>query len=249
MVLPMSDVPLQYRYETHMHTSEGSACAKSSGAEMAEMYAAAGYAGIIITDHFFNGNSAVPRDLPWAQRIEQFCAGYQNAAAAGRDLGLSVFLGWEYNYRGTEFLTYGLGKDYLLAHEDLLEWDLVTYLAKVRAAGAVVSQAHPFRQREYIEHIRLFHSHVDAAEIYNAGDKDEWNEMAARYAEISNLAFTAGSDSHHITRSPLSGLQFPRPLKTIEEFVAAVKSREGRVLRGIENPMASPPQADNIRAQ
>lgn len=240
----MTDATARYRYETHMHTSEVSACGKSSGAEMAEMYARAGYAGIVITDHFFNGNCAVSKDLPWAERVERLCVGYENAAAAGHERGLSVFLGWEYNYRGTEFLTYGLGKEFLLAHPDILEWDVVTYLHTVRDAGGLVSQAHPFRQREYIEHTRLFYDHVDAAEIYNMGDMAEWNEMAARYAEINNLAYTAGSDAHHVSRSPLSGLEFSRPLKSVEDFIAAVKDRAGTVVRGAENPLA---EASSVR--
>ena len=47
-----------YLYETHMHTSEGSACGQSAGAEMARAYAENGYTGIIVTDHFFYGNTA-----------------------------------------------------------------------------------------------------------------------------------------------------------------------------------------------
>lgn len=43
----------RYLYETHMHTSEASACAGSTGAQMARAYKEAGYTGIIVTDHFF----------------------------------------------------------------------------------------------------------------------------------------------------------------------------------------------------
>ena len=53
-----------YKIETHMHTSQGSACAVSTGEEMARAHKAAGYDAIIITDHFFGGNTTVPRDLP-----------------------------------------------------------------------------------------------------------------------------------------------------------------------------------------
>ena len=35
-----------YLYETHLHTMEGSACAKNSGAEMARACRDAGYTGI-----------------------------------------------------------------------------------------------------------------------------------------------------------------------------------------------------------
>ena len=47
----------RYLYETHMHTSEASACAGSTGAQMARAYKEAGYTGIIVTDHFFYGNT------------------------------------------------------------------------------------------------------------------------------------------------------------------------------------------------
>ncbi len=234
----MADTQPRYRYETHMHTSEASACGRSGGAELAEMYARAGYAGIVVTDHFFNGNCAVPADLPWHERVERFCLGYERAAAAGRPLGLTVFLGWEYNYQGTEFLTYGLGKDFLLAHDDILQWDVIDYLDAVRAAGGFVSQAHPFRQREYIRYTRLLHKHVDAAEVHNACDQDAWNEMAERYAQVNDLAWTAGSDCHHVRWPQLSGLAFAQPLDSVEALVEALRSRSGRVLRGVENPSA-----------
>lgn len=227
-----------YRYETHMHTSEGSKCGGSTGEEMARAYANAGYAGIIITDHFFNGNSAVPGNLPWDERVEGLFRGIENAAAVGRESGLSVFPGWEYNYCGTEFLTYGLGKEFLLDNPDMLDWDVVEYLERARDAGGLVSQAHPFRQRPYIQHTRLFYDHVDAVEVYNAGDREEWNDMARQYAEINDLAHTAGSDAHRMTQSPLSGLAFPCKLESIGDFVNAVKARAGMVIQDLRNPLA-----------
>ena len=46
----------KYVYETHLHTKLGSACGKNTGKEMAIAHKEAGYAGIIVTDHFFYGN-------------------------------------------------------------------------------------------------------------------------------------------------------------------------------------------------
>ena len=66
-------------YETHCHTSEVSRCSHISGAELAEFYKSAGYDGIIITDHFFNGNCAVPNMLPWKTKVELFTRGWKNA--------------------------------------------------------------------------------------------------------------------------------------------------------------------------
>ena len=72
-----------FKYDTHIHTKEGSLCATASGSYQAEAYKDAGYTGIIITDHFFRGNTTIRRDLPWEERIDLFCKGYENAKAKG----------------------------------------------------------------------------------------------------------------------------------------------------------------------
>ena len=85
-----------YKYETHLHTKEGSACAGSTGAQMALEHKRQGYDGIFITDHFFNGNTAVPKNLPWKERVNLFVAGYESAKQQGDQIGLDVFFGFEY---------------------------------------------------------------------------------------------------------------------------------------------------------
>ncbi len=224
----MTPAKYPYRYETHMHTSESSQCGKSSGADMAWAYAKAGYSGIIVTDHFFNGNSAAPVDAPWAERVAVLCAGYESAAQAGRELGLAVFLGWEYCYRGTEFLTYGLDADFLCDHPDLLDWDVTTYLDRARQAGAFISQAHPFRQMSHLEHIRLYHRHVDAMEIVNFNVDAGCDHLARTFVEANDqLAFTAGSDRHDVANERLSGMAFGHRLESSADFIQAVRAREG----------------------
>ena len=58
-----------YLYDTHVHTSEGSACGQNTGAEMARAYQKAGYAGIVVTDHFFYGNTAAGGPEPSMERL------------------------------------------------------------------------------------------------------------------------------------------------------------------------------------
>ena len=108
-----------FRYETHLHTCEGSACASASGAEMARAYKELGYTGIFVTDHFFNGNTAVPLCLPWRERIERFCLGYEHAREEGEKIGLDVFFGFEYGVRGADFLVYNLDREWLIRHKDI----------------------------------------------------------------------------------------------------------------------------------
>ena len=51
-----------YKYETHLHTNQGSACGRNGGQDYIEPFFKAGYSGIFVTDHFFGGNTAVPRE-------------------------------------------------------------------------------------------------------------------------------------------------------------------------------------------
>ena len=88
-----------YIYDTHVHTSQASDCALSSGAQMAQKYKELGYDGIFITDHFFHGNTCVDRSLPWADWVRLFCQGYEDAKKQGEKIGLDVFFGWEYSYQ------------------------------------------------------------------------------------------------------------------------------------------------------
>ena len=55
----------RHRYEMHCHNNWCSACAHNAPQEIAQAYYSAGYAGMVVTDHFLLGSSAVDRRLPW----------------------------------------------------------------------------------------------------------------------------------------------------------------------------------------
>ena len=115
-------VIMAYLYETHIHTSQGSACGRSRGSEYISMYQDLGYSGIIITDHFYRGNTGVDRALPWEPWVQQFCQGYEDAREEGAQRGFDVFFGWEEGFDGDEYLIYGLDKEWLLQHPEVRTW-------------------------------------------------------------------------------------------------------------------------------
>ena len=117
----------KYRYDLHVHTYEGSACAKSPAAELADFYKEKGYAGLVVTDHFYAGNTRVDRSLPWPEWLKGFKEGYEHMKARGDEIGLSVFYGWEYSFHGIDFLTFGLDNDWLLEHPEVKDMDIVDY--------------------------------------------------------------------------------------------------------------------------
>lgn len=214
----------QFKFDAHVHTSEGSACACTTGAEMAEAYKAKEYSGIIITDHFFNGNSAVPRELPWEEKIELLCKGYENAKKRGDEIGLTVLFGWEFAYASSDFLTYGLDRQWLLDNPQIMEMPIWEYADFARQSGGFVVHAHPFRLWNYINKITLIPRNIDAVEIINMSNSREENERAAWYAESYGFPVTAGSDAHNANALPCGGIITETEIKTSADYAEAVRS-------------------------
>ncbi|NLJ40559.1 MAG: histidinol phosphatase [Clostridiales bacterium] len=223
-----------YRYETHVHTKEGSACASASGREMTRAHIEAGYSGMIVTDHFFNGHTAVPKHLPWKARVNRLLRGYENALDEAKGTGFQVFFAWEYTHPGgNDFLTYGLGKEFLLKYPDVLSWRIEKYFDIVHEEGGFIVQAHPFREAFYIDAIRLFPEYTDAVEVINASHDDpKFDARALAYARKHSLLQISGSDSHHIDGLYGGGMEFDYEIKSIDEFIDAVKRKDGVLMAG-----------------
>ncbi len=221
----------RYLYETHFHTKEASACASLFGADHSRKYKEAGYSGIIVTDHFLNGNSCIPKDLPWREQIERFCKGYEHAKEEGDKIGLDVFFGLEVNFNTTEFLIYGVDKTWLLEQTDMLSWSVEEEYRRVKEAGGFIVHAHPFRSRSYIREIKLYPDHIDAVEIFNSGNSyREVDEKAEAYAEKLKLPVTSGTDAHGFEKR-LGGMAFPNKLNGIRDFIDHVKDGKGEIIR------------------
>ena len=221
--------------ETHLHTAEGSACASATGAQQAEQYKALGYDTIIVTDHFMNGNTAVDRSLPWNEQVEQYCLGYENAKKRGDEIGLTVLFGIEYCWEASDFLVYGVDKEWLLERPDTMSIDVKEFCDRVHASGGCIVQAHPFREAGYISDIKLLPWHSDGVEVYNCGNgKEVFNDRARWYAEQYGKPMTAGSDCHHVVKEGrFAGVYTEKKILTIADYVRAVKEN---LITGLKLP-------------
>jgi len=217
----------KYKYETHLHTSETSLCSNSSGKDFADYYKSLGYAGIFVTDHFLNGNTAVSVNLPWHQRIDLFCRGYEETAKQGEKIGLDVFFGWEYSYGWAHLLTYGLDKNWLVAHPEVVNWNIIEYFDRVHDDGGYIVHAHPFR--EGVDMVQLFPGKTDAVEIINASRIDEANKHAQDFANSFGILQTAGSDIHSIRQKRLCGIAVSKPLTGGRDYINALKSGDAHI--------------------
>lgn len=238
-----------YKYETHLHTSQGSACGSTDGADYIEPFFKAGYTGIFVTDHFFGGNTAAPHEGEWKHRIDVYCSGYEAAfkkaqefnrqnGLTGTDREFKVFFGIEQTFDGDDYLIYGLNKTWLYDHPEIETIRHTQLFEAVNREGGLMIQAHPFRLRNYIQAIHVHPRDVHGVEIYNAGNKPTENELAELYAKQYDFPVTSGSDIHNvgfITPAPdklnIGGMEFDTPLKDVYDYAERIKNKEGRILR------------------
>ena len=227
-----------FLYETHLHTSQGSACGHNTGGEMAKATKAMGYAGIIVTDHNWGGNTAVDRSLPWEEWMDGFVKGYQEALEFGKAHDLDVFWGYESGFRGTEFLIYGVTPQWMKQHPEIKTAGIEEQYQLIHGAGGMVIHAHPFREESYIPEVRLYPDYIDGVEGINATHscrkstshhKAEYDQKAIHYAREHNFPITAGSDIHSTTLFG-GGVAFRRRLKSVSDYCQAILGDEDYVL-------------------
>lgn len=214
-----------YKYETHLHTSPVSACAVAGVRENLEFYKKMGYDGVFITNHFLDGNINVDRNLPYEDKIKFYFSDYEEGVKIGREIGLKVFCGVEMSYYGTDFLVYGLDKEWYLKNPQIMEMEKTDELKFMIKSGALVIQAHPYREADYIDHIRLYPRCAHGVEVINACRTDFENKMAKLYAENYDLIEFAGSDNHRAGKQEkLAGMSADKPICDEEDFVFRVKN-------------------------
>ncbi len=215
-----------YLYETHMHTSPVSFCAESTPEEQVRAYKDRGYTGVIVTDHFINGNSGCPRGLPWNEAMAFFVSGYEKAKAEGEKIGLDVFFGIEYAMFGTEFLTYGLTPEFLFTNPGIDKLTAEEYSALVRENGGYLAQAHPYRAAPWIRNpYPVNPALLDGVEVYNAGSCDDLsNDQAYEFAFLHNLPMQAGTDSHSADFPYTSGIGLREKAGSIFDIIEAIKT-------------------------
>ena len=213
-----------YRYETHCHANLCSRCAHSTPEEMVRAYKNAGFAGLVLTDHFIHGYTNVNQNLPWEDRMYCYFNAYLQAKAEGDKLNFDVIFGIEHAHGGgQEVLVYGIDLDFLLSHPEIETASLEEFSALVHAAGGILIQAHPYRYGGWEVPVRL--DLVDGIEVYNAGNESQKNRMALQKAEERPCILTAGADSHAAweERVGTTGIALPYRISSGQDLVEALK--------------------------
>ena len=221
-----------YIYDTHVHTRPVSACATSTPEEQVVAYKNRGYAGIIITDHFSAGYFST-KMRKWSDTVDFVYSGFEKAKNKGEEVGLDVFFGLEYTTEGLDFLTYGIGRDFLMENSCLGSGvSIEQYSRLVRKYGGYLAQAHPFRSAYWIPNPRCANPRfIDGIEAVNTSDSRDTNKQALEYAKKTGLPIQCGSDSHD-ARLPydVGGIKLSRKAESIHDIIGAIKTFRAKLV-------------------
>jgi predicted metal-dependent phosphoesterase TrpH len=195
------------RFDHHLHTYPSSPDSDIDPHELIERAREIGLDGVVITEH----------DLQWEEA--------ELAELAKSAAPLLVFSGVEVSAREGHFLVYGLPS----AEEAPAGIELAELLTVVARHGAAIVAAHPFRWEQPFDEIVAEHGPVfDALELVSKNISRLTRSRTEALLQIYPMGATGSSDAHEIETIGCYFTEFPRPIRTIHDFVAALKERCGR---------------------
>ncbi len=221
---------MSYKYELHCHTGEVSTCADAPAAQTVEKYKNAGYDGIVITDHFSGLTFSPGSYFNHKKNAEHYLKGFKAALDAAGE-GFTVLLGMEIRFLLTpnDYLVYGIDEDFVFNSGNFLFDNQKKLFRKVKSAGALLVQAHPFRG--YVT--RGNPRYLDGVEVHNGKTKNQAeNDKSLLWAKKKSLnILTSGSDYHHPDSRISGGIETDEKIKTNSELLRILRSGEYRLIK------------------
>lgn len=209
-------------YELHCHTSGASWCGKIRPEDQVDCYKKMGYAGLFLTEHFPLVSKFAIEE--WDDKVSFFEQSFKRAETRGKKVGLQVFFAFEYGYKGTHILVYGLGPDWLRAHPEIPRLRVEEFMQLAHDDGAFLVHAHPFLRESFVSAIRLVPWLTDAVEVINPDCAGFGNDEARHYAEAFGLKMTAGTDNHTGFRPQMLGVRVEKPVRDAAELIELLRT-------------------------
>lgn len=214
-----------YMFDTHVHTMETSQCGRVSAVDAVHLYKNAGYSGIVITDHYFNGYFDKLTCKTWSQKIDSYLRGYFNAVSEGNRVGLNVFLGLEIRFFDSpnDYLVYGVDEYFLVESPELYKLGLKNFRHYIANTDILIFQAHPYRDGITTADPFL----LDGVEVFNGNPRhDSRNGLAYSFARENNLFMLSGSDFHRLEDLARGGIVVAENIDSQEKLVRIIKGNK-----------------------
>ena len=213
-----------YKIELHLHTKYSSGCGELDEFQLISGYKAAGYSGIVVTDHYNRDTFRMKNIDPDApcDRLTPFLEGYYKMKAEGDKQGIKVYRGAELRFdeNQNDYLFYGWEDELLAEPGKLFRMTPMEFANLHRPTGTIIIQAHPYRWMC----TPADPAALDGVEIRNMHPgHDSRNHLASEMAEANpHLIRTGGSDTHvtsHMCRGGIIADYLPQNEKELVELL------------------------------
>lgn len=218
----------------HCHTANCSACAKTTPKELVTALYNGGYSGCVLTNHFWHGNTAIDRNLPWNAFVAEYEKDYLECKKAAQKYNIDVIFGIEEHlFDGLEVLCYGITPQFLYDNPQLINTSPQIWHDTLKSYGALCIQAHPYRDRAYITNPRVLPlEYIDGIEVFNLANNDDTNQKAHEFAIGHNdLILTSGSDDHDANYICRSGIAVKNRISNEKQLVDILKSKDYTIIK------------------
>ncbi len=231
---------MKFKTELHTHSAPVSACGHADAEEIVREYLAHGYSTVVLTNHlsrftYKNKRMGDLSALPWNEKIDYYMSGYHALKEAAGD-SLNILFGCELrsNIDENDYLIYGLDEAFLRSVPDFYDMPTAEVSAKIREAGFLFLQAHPFR--DFMQMVNP--SLLDGIEIFNGNPtQDSRNDIARLWAERFNLIGTSGSDYHKTRDGAFAGgILTGEPITSNEQLLRILRSGDFELIRDNDKP-------------
>lgn len=217
------------KIEMHVHTSEGSPCAKADAEQIVKAYSEAGYDGIVITNHFDN-DLLKEFGRTDDERIERYLLGYRKAKAVEEKYGIKVMLGVEIRLEpnAEDFLIYGIDESFLFEYPELCFMNQKEIYDLCHLYGAVFYQAHPFREPCVPRHPEFLDG-VEYNQRPNSGNNN--GRLGEWLKDYPDLKLVSGSDCHSLCQVGFGGIEIQQTIRDIKELAAIMKREQVKLIK------------------
>jgi predicted metal-dependent phosphoesterase TrpH len=194
------------RIDHHLHTNRYSPDSSIDPEALVEHAQRVGLEGVVITEH----------DCLWPA---------DELAELNRPGGPLVLAGAEISALEGHFLVYGLPT----LEETPPGVALADLLRAVRRHGAAIVAAHPFRWgQDFDEIVRTHGPAFDAIELVSKNVTPETRRLTESLLARAPMATTGSSDAHELEQLGCYHSVFPGPIRTMAEFIAALRAGQSR---------------------
>lgn len=222
---------MNYKYEIHCHCKEISPCGHLSAHELAKLYEEAGYAGIVLTDHFRGDILEMLPGNRWEDKVEALWTPYSRLKREYEKTDFFIGRGMEirFNTNGNDILLYGFSEELFLEEgESWLDMGLPYFWEKYHNKMLII-QAHPNRRdTTFPEALNYLHG----IEVKNTSPRNEnHNELSEQTVKENPwLIATGGSDCHRVEDVARSGICSNKRIRTEQDLISILKNKEFSVI-------------------